>query len=368
MGRHLVLVGGGHAHLHTLSRARSIRRRGHRVTLVSPQTYHSYSGMAPGLLGGEYPAEAIRFPLDRLAEQGEVEAVWDRVARIEVSGRRLQLASGATLDYDIASFNIGSDVALDIPPGLMRQVIPVKPVERLEEVRDRIMGWPSGSPCRVTVVGGGAAGVEMAGNLRSLMDRAGVDGRVILVSAGALLDGWPERLVRKVRGNFQRRSIRVVEGKRVSLFAENCLELESGQRVPFDFALVATGVKPPRLFRDSGLSVGPDGALSVNPFLQSLDAPELFGGGDCIHFSTAPLSKVGVYAVREAPVLMHNLVAALEERPLSTYSPQQTFLQILNLGDHKGCLTRLPLSLFGVLPWRIKDRIDRNFMAEYLPN
>jgi len=170
-----------------------------------------------------------------------------------------------------------------------------------------------------------------------------------------------------VRENFQLRSIKIVEGGRVTAYTEESLESEDGQRFPYDFALVATGIRAPRLFRDSGLRVGPDGALSVNPFLQSLEVPELFGGGDCIHFATSPLPKVGVYALREAPVLMHNLVAALEERPLSTYSPQQTFMQILNLGDGKGCLSRPPFGLVGVLPWRIKDRIDRGFMAEYLP-
>ena len=57
--------------------------------------------------------------------------------------------------------------------------------------------------------------------------------------------------------------------------------------------------------------LGPDGGLRVNEYLQSVDHPEVFGGGDCIYFEDRPMDKVGVYAVRENPVLYHNLKAAL---------------------------------------------------------
>jgi hypothetical protein len=38
----------------------------------------------------------------------------------------------------------------------------------------------------------------------------------------------------------------------------------------------------------------------------------LVGGGDCINFQDSPLEKVGVYAVRQNPVLLHNLMAAMD--------------------------------------------------------
>ena len=54
MGKHLVLVGGGHAHLTCLMQLKHFVDRGHRVTLISPDAYHYYSGMGPGMLGGTY--------------------------------------------------------------------------------------------------------------------------------------------------------------------------------------------------------------------------------------------------------------------------------------------------------------------------
>lgn len=49
MSKHLVLVGGGHAHMTVMLNLADYISRGHRVTLVSPSPYHYYSGMGPGL-------------------------------------------------------------------------------------------------------------------------------------------------------------------------------------------------------------------------------------------------------------------------------------------------------------------------------
>ncbi|MCK7471464.1 MAG: hypothetical protein MZU95_12350 [Desulfomicrobium escambiense] len=65
MARHLVLVGAGHAHLMTLKNLREFTARGHRVTVVSADAYHYYSGMGPGMLSGIYRPQDIRFHVKR---------------------------------------------------------------------------------------------------------------------------------------------------------------------------------------------------------------------------------------------------------------------------------------------------------------
>ena len=67
-----------------------------------------------------------------------------------------------------------------------------------------------------------------------------------------------------------------------------------------------------------------------------MDYPHIFGGGDCISFQPQPLAKVGVYAVRQNPILFHNLSAALEGQKLVPFDPGGAYLLIFNLGDGKG--------------------------------
>ncbi|HEV3263855.1 MAG TPA: hypothetical protein VG013_43875 [Gemmataceae bacterium] len=74
------------------------------------------------------------------------------------------------------------------------------------------------------------------------------------------------------------------------------------------------------------------------------------------------MARVDVYAVREAPVLWHNLLATLQGRPLRRFRPQRRFLLILNLGDGTGLLTWGPFSWHSRPAFWLKDRIDRAFL------
>ncbi|MEJ2167255.1 MAG: pyridine nucleotide-disulfide oxidoreductase, partial [Desulfobacterales bacterium] len=61
MKKHLVLAGGGHAHMVTLANLHAFVEKGYQVTAIGPSEYHYYSGMGPGMLGKTYAPEEIRF-------------------------------------------------------------------------------------------------------------------------------------------------------------------------------------------------------------------------------------------------------------------------------------------------------------------
>jgi NADH dehydrogenase FAD-containing subunit len=105
--------------------------------------------------------------------------------------------------------------------------------------------------------------------------------------------------------------------------------------------------------------------LLVNPFLQSTTYPELFGGGDCISLAGNPLAKVGVYAVRQNPVLLHNLMAALEGGSLNPFRPGGTYMLIMNMGNGTGIFWKKNLVLNGRPAFLLKDFIDRRFMKKF---
>jgi len=91
----------------------------------------------------------------------------------------------------------------------------------------------------------------------------------------------------------------------------------------------------------------------------------MFGGGDCIYFEEQPLDRVGVYAVRQNPVLLNNLMAALDGQDLKPFEPGGDYLLIFNLGDGTGIFRKKWL-LFGGRPaFILKDVIDRKFMRKF---
>lgn len=364
MAKHLVLVGGGHAHLRPLTNLADYTRRGHKVTLISPDTHHYYSGMGPGMLSRSYSPEQVRFHVKKLAEDRGAVFVLGKVVRVKPDERLLYFETGETLPYDVVSFNTGSFVSTDLFEATRNIAFTVKPIVNLIRAQKNILQLIQEGTPNLVVVGGGPAGVELAGNLHRLVLENKGAAHITLVSGGTLLPALPEKAGRLARKSLLGRNIHVLENARLSRVEEEYLLLDEGARLPSDMTFLAWGVRPSPIFKESRLPVGPDGGLLVNDYLQSVAFHEIFGGGDCVSFEH-PLDKVGVYAVRQGDVLHHNLSAALENRPMRRFEPQKAYLQILNLGDETGIMIRKSCIWHGRLPWVLKDYIDRRFMRKF---
>jgi NADH dehydrogenase FAD-containing subunit len=366
MEKHLVLVGGGHAHLTVLVNLAKYIERGHRVTLIGPSPYHYYSGMGPGLLSRIYRPQEVRFHLKKTAEDRGATFIEDRVVRINPAERTLHLHSGNQVSYDIVSFNTGSDVPLNGVVSEDREnIVPVKPVFNLLKVQRFIVPALKERPMNLVVVGGGPAGVEVTSNLWRLVNQNGGNATIKLIAGLKLLGGLPEKVRTLALSSLDGRGITVIEGNRVKKVTGNEIRLADGSSHPFDVAFMALGVQPSRIFRDSGIPTGPDGGLMVNSFLQSVAHPEMFGGGDCVSFAEQPLAKVGVYAVRQNPILYHNLLAALEGREMKIFMPQKDYMLIFNMGNGRGILWKKNFVWEGRLAFLLKDHIDRKFMRKF---
>ena len=366
MGKHLVLIGAGHAHLTCLKSLRDFTARGHEVTVIGPDTHHYYSGMGPGMLGQTYSPKEIRFNSQRMAEGGGARFVKGMVSQVQPGERKLVLASGEEIPYDVVSFNIGSGIPKDkVTIQQDTGVFTVKPIEQLLRAQKAVLDKLGDKTLEIVVVGGGPAGVEISGNLWRLVTRHNGKMNLSLVAGRRLMSDFPEKVRTSVLSSYQRRGLRVIEGSHLTEIQAGKATLTDGRELPFDVLFLALGVQPPRLFVDSGLPTGPDGGLLVNEFLQSVAHPEIFGGGDCIYFQPRPLDKVGVYAVRQNPILLDNLLAALEGRTLKPFTPQESYLLIFNLGDGRGIFWRKKFVFDGRLAFMLKDYIDRSFMRKF---
>lgn len=366
MGKKLVLIGGGHAHLVSLANIATLMARGHQVTVVGPSEHHYYSGMGPGMLGETYTPEEIRFATREVVEKQGGTFLLDAVSRIDPVEKKLLLVSGASIDYDILSCNAGSQVPRSGVSGNREDIFSVKPIESLRAAKKRLLELAVGGPGHVAIVGGGPSSAEVAGNIHQLMHRHGLPApRISIFSGPAFMKRFPAKVVALVRKSLESRGIEIVEGSYVREVTSGRLELANGQSHRADLIFLAVGVKPSPIFADSGLPVGPEGGLLVNRFLQSPNHPEIFGGGDCIYFQEEPLDKVGVYAVRENPVLLHNLLAGLEGGELQPFNPGGDYLLIFNLGDGEGVLRKRWLTFGGRPAFMLKDYIDRKFMRRF---
>ena len=326
--------------------------------LVSLGPRQLYSGMVPGYLAGQYPLEALSFDLEGLARATGARWEPSGAMSLDAERRELRLGDGRTLAYDAVSFDIGSLPAGDTVPGVREHAVSLKPLERavsrLASARE---------PGSLLVVGGGAAGVELALCLQARTGRP----TVLLEDGRHLPRGASRAAARTVHVLLERRGITSRLESRVRGLEAGVAHLESGERLPFGTCVWATGARAPELFATSGAAVDAQGYLAVRDTLESASHPGLFAAGDCAGFvSGQHVPKAGVYAVRQGPVLRDNLRAFLTgsgtPRP---YRAQSGFLSLLNAGDGTAVGAWKGWALHGRTPWRLKDAIDRRFMERF---
>lgn len=325
-----------------------------------------YSGLATGMLGGMYAPELDRVDPRPLARAVGVRFLEDRAVGMEEGGRAVRLASGRTLECDILSLNVGSRVRTEGIEGTKhgRAVKPISGLWRLRRELEARFRDPDVGPRRALVVGGGASGCEVAANLAALARRRGGEIRVTLATrTGRLIPGRPAGAARRLAGYLEEREIRIVTGCEIARLDAEGATATDGRRFPADHTVLATGLVPAKAVSRLGLPTRRDGGLAVDRTLRASGRRPVFGAGDCISLADRELPRLGVFAVRQAPVLLENLLAAARSGNLRRYEPQRRWLSILNLGDGRGLATWDGLWWLGRAGQWLKDRIDRRFLA-----
>jgi selenide,water dikinase len=365
--QHLVLAGGGHAHVHVLKSLAMRPEPSLRLTVVSPHSYATYSGMVPGVLAGQYRLRDAQIDVRALAARAGAAFLADRVLRIDPQQRVLHLAERPPLSYDLLSLDIGSqpsaaDRVAESAPAAM-----VKPIEVAAAQIEAALAEPAPPEGRqVIVVGAGAGGCEIAFALAARLRAEGKGQVTVCDRAERPLATRHPRTSNTVLRAFAAHGIHFL-GEVVVVWVDAYgVRLADGRVLPASLVVWATGAAGAQLFARSGLPVDNRGFLRVGDDLRCVEWPEIFAAGDCATLASYPeLPKAGVYAVRQGPVLAANLRAAGHRQRTRRFRPQRDFLALLNTGDGRAILSRGALAVRSRLAWRLKDYIDRRFLRLY---
>ena len=354
----LLLVGAGHAHLFVVKHAGELAAAGYRVQLLSPR-FFDYSGVASATAAGVLPQEAGRIDVRALARASGVELHEATLVRLDLDARTAVTSDGAALSYDVLSLNIGSVVAA--VPGMLVDptAVRVKPLGGLAELDERLRD-PARSGADVTIVGGGATGLELAAHLAVRRDV----GRVRVVESGRDVGGGlPPGAGRRLDRLLAQRGVDVRKRCAVTDVGERRVLCADGTEIPHDVALVATGLSAPPLLAELGL--GDEHGVPVRDTLQHVDRDEVYAVGDCANFTSQTLPRIGVHGVRQGPVLLRSLLDRRRGRPLPAYQPQRRALSVLDLGEGVGLAVRGRWWWYGASALRLKRFIDRRWLAQY---
>jgi selenide,water dikinase len=367
--KRLLLLGGGHSHVEVLRRFGARPMSGAEITLVSPAPLTPYTGMLPGLLAGHYQYHDCHIDLEALARFAGARFVQSLAQTVDTSEHRVILADGSTLDYDVVSIDVGAVPATGGVAGALENALSIKPFESFLPAWDRLIERArSGGIRRLAVVGGGAGGVEvlLAAQYRLAREPLPLPLRLSLVTdASELLPTHAAAVGAAFRRILSTRHIDVHFRTRVARLDRDGMIAATGDRIPADAVIWATGAAPPPLLHAIPVALDAAGFISVTPNLQSISDSTVFAAGDCATIAGFRYPKAGVYAVRQGPPLAANLRRMLAGQPLVAYTPQRRALALISSGERCAVASYGGLKLEGAWVWRWKDHIDRGFIARY---
>jgi NADH dehydrogenase len=297
----VVVVGGGFA---GLSAGMALADMAVDVTLVDRRNHHTFQPLlyqvALAVLSPADIAQPIR---SIFSKKQNIEVLMDEVLTIEVDQHRLQLSSGAKIEYDYLILGTGSTHSYfghedwaQCAPGL-------KTVEDATEIRRRVllafelaereMVETGAHPeLNFVVIGGGPTGVELAGAISDISklymrhDFRHIDpskARVILIEGSPrILAAYPEDLSQKAVQQLAQLGVEVYTGQSVMEVKPGYVVV-GGKRLDAVVTLWAAGVQASPLGKMLGVPTDKKGCTIVDIFLNPPGHPEIFVCGDLAH-------------------------------------------------------------------------------------
>ena len=368
---HVVFIGGGHSHGIALKEWVKKKVTGVKVTLISNVKYTPYSGMLPGFMAGYYRYEDIHINLEKLAKFADIDLIIDQVINIEPEQKKVICQSGNIINFDVLAINIGSTPQNPQIKGANLYTIAAKPVPYLLEKWQKIVTFceenPS-SPITLTIIGGGAGGVELSLNMHHRLSH--------IVEPEKLTINLIHRGKKILSQQNQRTSnllTHILNHRKINLYLQTEIDevkakevvTKSGEKISSDYTFLVTNVQPASWLKHNKIMTDQKGFILVKNTLQTINYKNIFATGDIATIHNFPHPKAGVFAVRQGKPLFKNICRYLSNKPLITYTPQQKYLSIIGTGDQKAVAIWDVISCRSPLLWSLKEWLDFNFMNQF---
>ncbi|HEU0256391.1 MAG TPA: NAD(P)/FAD-dependent oxidoreductase [Microbacteriaceae bacterium] len=347
----ILIVGGGYAGFYTAWKLEKWLRAGEaEVTIVDPRPYMTYQPFLPEVAAGSIePRDAVVSPRRHLKR---TKVVAGEVRHVDHQSKTATIAplvgEAYEFSYDVVVVTAGA-VSRTFPiPGVAEQAIGLKNIEEAVAIRDRLVDnfakaalLPAGPErdrlLTVIVVGGGFAGIEIFGELRSyasaLVRRypeiSFEDTHFHLIEAmGRIMPEVSLPTSKWVINNLATRGAEIHLETQLTSAVDGVIQLSTGETMESDLIIWTAGVMAnPKVTRNTDLPVDQRGRIKTRADLRVGDDDEIVDGawaaGDVA--AVPDLTGGGVagmcvpnaqHAVRQGKLLAKNIVAVLRgEKP-----------------------------------------------------
>ena len=361
----VVVVGAGFG---GLAAVRRLAGAGTRTTLIDSNIYATFQPLLYEVATAGLSSSDVAFPARSVSYRHHAVFRHGDVAGIDPAARQITLADGAVFGYDYLILATGVAAAYHGVPGAAEYSLGLYTRRDAIVLRDRIMTGLErlsltglSSDVAVTVIGGGATGVELAGSIADLrnialpvsypeIDRARV--HVSLIERDpALLAPFHPALRDYTRRQLVKRGVDVRLGTAIAEITPSQVLLADGTALASDVTVWAAGVAAPEAVRGWGLPQAAGGRIVVGPDLRVIGQDRIFAVGDIALIEDQPLPQLA------QPALQMGKHAADQIRRLTSGQPTAPFRYrdkgIMATIGYRSAVVQLPrhVRIHGTLAW-----------------
>lgn len=381
----ILIVGGGYAGFYTALKLEKRLRRGEaEVTIVDPLPYMTYQPFLPEVAAGSIePRHAV---VSHRRHLRRTEILTARVTGIDHASKKATInpAIGDSweFEYDTIIVTAGA-VSRTFPiPGVADFAIGLKTIEEAVAVRDQVMSnfdkaamLPAGPErdrlLTFTVIGGGFAGIEIFGELRSLATSllryyptiTFEDTKFHLIEAmGRIMPEVSLKTSHWVLKNLAARGAEVHLDTQLSSAVDGKVEMSNGESFESDVIVWTAGVMANPMVKNTDLPIEERGRLRVGADLRVRTeddeiVPDAWGAGDVCAVPDLTGGGVGGFcvpnaqhAVRQGKLMAKNVVGALRgDAPAEYFHKNQG--AVAGIGLNHGVFQSGSFAVKGFVAW-----------------
>jgi NADH:ubiquinone reductase (H+-translocating) len=380
----ILIVGGGYAGFYTARKLEKWLARGEAsVTVVEPLQYMTYQPFLPEVAaGGIEPRHAVVSLRRHLKKTRVISA---KVTAISHATKTATITPPVgepwEESYDIIVVTAGGVTRTFPIPGVADQAIGMKNIEEAIAVRDRMVSnfekastLPAG-PLRdrlltFVVVGGGFAGVETYGEMRSFASSLIAqyptlsfdDVHFHMIEAmGRIMPEVSLKTSLWVIKNLEQRGAPIHLDTQLTSAVDGKIELSTGESFESDLIVWTAGVMASPVLANTDLPVEERRRLRVQADMRVVDdngiVEDAWGAGDVAAVPDLTGGGVGGYcvpnaqhAVRQGKLLAKNIVAVLrDENPKDYFHKNQG--AVAGIGLNHGVFQSGKFAIKGYIAW-----------------
>lgn len=376
------IIGGGFGGIAAALDLERRRTPNLKIILVSNKPHFEYHAGLYRVVTGHSPLN-VCIPIAEIIDGKNIEFVVDTIQSIDCQKKIAHGTSGSRHRFDYAVIALGAETAYFHIPGLKELSFGFKSITealRLKRHLHRLFetcSSPQVSPdekvslLHFVVVGAGASGVELAGELahytKNLAKQHQVDQTLIttdlIEAASRILPAFPREFSEKVDQRLRQLGVNIFTNRPMAKEEMEQISVR-GMTMKTETVIWTAGVKPHSLYHTiSGFTFDKKGRVVVDEFLQAEGFPNIFVVGDG---ASTPYSGLAQTAIRDGKLAAANIVHSIMHNPLEKHQPKKPYY-LLPVGPGWAATRVGPLAFYGFVGRFFRQLVDLRYFLSILP-